>query len=122
MINGDAEPYQGEFEQQQPIKQTQYDYEDEVYTKPLTREETLEKQMQLIAYCYTKGWWREFEYGIKILLPLLPFKVRTQFKTLEYDTSKEGVQNHYDLFVKINEKIESDTNMIWKKRFIKTYK
>jgi hypothetical protein len=96
-------------------------YEDEVYTKPLSREDTLEKQIWFIAYSYSNGRWREFEYGLKALYPLLPFKVRTQFSILKFDPSPEGVEKHYQMFLEIQEKIEKDTNMIWKKRFVKTY-
>lgn len=96
-------------------------YDEEVYRKTLTREETLEKQIGFITLCYSKGSWREFEYGIKGLIVLLPRLVREQFTPLRYDPSPSGIEQHYQQFLEINEKLESDTNMIWKKKFIKTY-
>jgi len=96
-------------------------YDEETYSKGLSREDTLEKQIRLIAYHYSKGLWDEFEYSLRILLPMLPKDVRTQFTPLKHDISANGVEIHYNQFQEIQEKIESDTNMIWKKRFIKTY-
>ena len=96
-------------------------YEDEVFTKTLTREDTLEKQIQFITYSYSKGFWRDFEYGIKALILLLPKQVRAQFNPLKYDPSEIGIEQHYQQFSDIQTKIEDDTNMIWKKKFIKTY-
>jgi len=96
-------------------------YDEETYTKGLSREDTLEKQIRLIAYHFSKGLWDEFEYSLMILLPMLPKDVRTEFRPLKHDTSPDGIDQHYNQFQTIQEKIESDTNMIWKKRFIKTY-
>lgn len=97
-------------------------YDEETYIKPLSREDTLESQIRLIIYNYSKGLWNEFEYSLKILIVLLPKGVREQFEPLEHDiATAEGIEKHYQQFLEIQEKIESDTNMIWKKRFIKTY-
>jgi len=94
---------------------------EEQWSKGLSREDTLERQIRTIVYYYSKGLWDEFEYGIKALYPLLPGKVREQFLPLEHDTSSIGIQKHYDYFLTIQKKIEDDTNMIWRKRFVKTY-
>lgn len=96
-------------------------YEEETYSKGLSREDTLEYHIRNIASNYSYQKWDEFEYGIKILIPLLPKDVRIQFKPLDHDITPSGVERHYQLFNDIQSKIEADTNMIWKKRFIKTY-
>jgi len=96
-------------------------YGEEVYIKPLSREDTLEKQIGFIAHSYSRGIWNDFEHGLKALFTLLPKGVREQFTPLEFDPSDEGIEKHYQQFLEIQDKIESDTNMIWKKRFIKTY-
>lgn len=96
-------------------------YDEEVYHKPLTRENTLENQIWNITKAYTKGDWREFEYGVNALIPLLPKLVRDQFTPNEYDFSTIGIEKFYQLFTRIQVVLESDTNMIWKKKFIKTY-
>ena len=94
---------------------------EETWTKGLTREQTLEKQIQQIAYNYGMGLWDNFEYSLRALHPLLPKKVRDQFKPLEHDISIEGVEEHYQQFTEIQAFIEDNTNLIWKKKFIKTY-
>lgn len=96
-------------------------YSEETYSKGLSREDTLEKQFRLIAFHYSKGLWDEFEYSLKIIIPFLPKEIRGQFTPLKHDTSDSGLEKHYQQFLDIQDKIESDTNMIWKKRFIKTY-
>lgn len=97
-------------------------YNEETYSKGLSREDTLESQIRAIAFFYSRMMWSEFEYAIKILLTMLPKEVRVQFKPLEIDTTPAGVEKHYQFFKNMQEKIEADTNMIWKKKFIKTYK
>lgn len=97
-------------------------YNEETYSKGLSREDTLERQIRIITYFYSKGMKDEFEYSLKALIPLLPKVVREQFEPLEHDISYEGMEQHYNQFTKINSCLESDTNMIWKKKFIKTYK
>lgn len=94
-------------------------YSEETYSKGLSREDTLERQIRIITYFYSRGLWNEFEYSLKALIPLLPKLVRDQFKPLLHDTNK--VEDHYQQFMDIQEKLEADTNMIWKKKFIKTY-
>ena len=96
-------------------------YEEETYSKALNREDTLERQMRMVTFFYSRGLWDEFEYSIKALISLLPKIVRTAFTPLEHNTSREGVEAHYNQFTDIQEKLESDTNMIFKKRFIKTF-
>ncbi|MBD3195205.1 MAG: hypothetical protein GF317_09130 [Candidatus Lokiarchaeota archaeon] len=95
-------------------------YSEETYSKGLSREDTLEKQIRIITYFYSRGLWDEFEYSLKALLPLLPRVVREQFQALPHDINK--VEDHYNQFMDIQKLLESDTNMIWKKKFIKTYK
>jgi hypothetical protein len=96
-------------------------FEEETYSKGLSREDTLEKQFRIIMYHYSKGLWHEFEYSLKIILPFLPKVVRTQFKPLKHDVSIEGIEQHYEQLLKMCEKIESDTNMIWKMKKITTF-
>ena len=97
-------------------------YEEETWTKGLSREDTLEKLFRIAAYHYSKGEWDYFEYTIKILITFLPSIIRKQFKPLVHDTSEPGLEQHYEQFLNIHTKIEDDTNMIWKKRWITTYK
>lgn len=96
-------------------------YEEETWSKGLSREHTLERQTQLIAYSYSKGLWDEFEYSLKALIPLLPGKVREAFKPLDHDVTTSGVEEHYQQFTDIQTFIEDNTNMMWKKKFVKTY-
>lgn len=96
-------------------------YDEETYSKGLSREETLEKQIRLIAYNYSKGMWDDFEYSLKALLPLLPKLIRERFDPLEHDTSSGGIERHYKQFGDIQAMLESETSMIWKKKFIRTY-
>jgi len=96
-------------------------YDEETYSKGLNREDTLEAQIRLIASYYSKGLLDEFEWSLKALLPLLPKGVRDRFKPLQHDVGSEGVERHFQMFLEIQVFLESDTNMIWKKKFIKTY-
>jgi len=96
-------------------------YDEETYSKGLNREDTLEYQNRIIANFYSRGLWDEFEYSLKALLPLLPQGIRIQFESLQHDTSIDGIERHYQMFYDIQDKMESDTNMIWKKKFIKTF-
>lgn len=97
-------------------------YDEEVYRKPLDREDTLERLFRIAAYHYSKGEWHEFEYSLKIIIPFLPKGIRERFIPLVHDITNEGIEDHYQQFLKIQEMIESDTNMIWKKRYIKTHR
>ena len=95
--------------------------DEETYSKGLSREDTLEKQIRLITYNYSKGLWDEFEYSLKALIPLLPKAIRKEFMPLDHDVSDGGIEKHYQQHTAIQALLESDTNMIWKKKFIKTY-
>jgi len=96
-------------------------YLDEVYAKGLNREDTIEKQIRKTVDAYSEGEWDKFEYSIKALIALLPTQIRIKFKPLQHDTTKEGIEDHYKQFIKIQETLEQETNMIFKKRYIKTY-
>ena len=96
-------------------------YEEETWSKGLSREHTLEKQTQMIAYNYSKGLWDNFEYSLKALIPLLPEKVRMSFKPLDHDVTAKGIELHYQQFIAIQSFIEGNTNMMFKKKFVKTY-
>lgn len=96
-------------------------YEEETYSKGLNREDTLEHQIRIITNNYNNGKLAEFEWSIKALLPLLPKKIRVQFTPLPHDTSEECVEQHYQMFLNIQIKLEDDTNMVWNKKFIKTF-
>lgn len=99
-------------------------YEEETWSKGLSRENTLEKQTQIITYNYSKGQWDDFEYSVKALIPLLPKTVRERFKPLEHDISQGkdgGIEKHYQQFTDIQSFLEENTNMMWKKKFVKTY-
>jgi len=103
------------------IKQDSFHYNEETYSKGLSREDTLEKQIRMVVYYYSKGMWNEFEYSLKALIPILPSMIREQFPPLTRDITPSGVEKHYQQFCNINSKLESDTNMVWKKKFIKTF-
>jgi len=96
-------------------------YDEETYTKGLSREETIEKQIRICIYNYSLANWDNFEYSLKALIALLPLEIRKRFPPLKHNTTAEGVENHYTQFVKIQETLETDTNMVFKKKFIKTY-
>lgn len=96
-------------------------YEEETWSKGLSREDTLEKQIRFISYFYSKGLWNEFQYSLKILIPLLPKLIRDRFTPLPHAKSEEDIEQHYQQFLGIQTTLESDTNMIWRKKFIKTY-
>lgn len=96
-------------------------YSEETYSKGLSREDTIEQQVRLIASFYSNSRWDEFEYGLKILIALLPQLIREKIRILSHDTTHIGVEKHYQQFLDIQKIIETDTNMIFKKRFIKTY-
>jgi hypothetical protein len=97
-------------------------YEEETYTKGLSREDTIERQVRICAFYYSRGLWNEFEYSLKMLIALLPKELRERLSTLQIDTSsKEIIEKHFKRFVEIQETLELDTNMIFKKKFIKTY-
>jgi len=105
------------------MKEDQFPYyEEEVYSKGLSREDTIEKQVRICAYYYSKGLWVNFEYGLHILIALLPKEVRKQFTPIQIEAkSFEIINKHYEQFVNIQEALESDTNMIFKKKYIKTF-
>lgn len=105
------------------MKEDQFPYyEEEVYSKGLSREDTIERQVRICAYNYSNGLWNEFEYGVHMLIALLPKDVRDSFTPLEIDiTDREAIQKHFEQFMDIQEALELDTNMIFKKKFIKTY-
>jgi hypothetical protein len=96
-------------------------YDEEVYSKGLTREQTIESHTNRILYFYSKGSWDDFEYAIKIMIPILPTIIKNKIEIPEHNTSNQGVQQHYDLFNEIQNSLENETNMIYKKKFIKTY-
>jgi len=96
-------------------------YMEETWSKGLTRENTLEKMIGKIAVHYSEGEWDEFEWGIKSLVTLLPKSIRDNIELPPHDIHPSGREEYYKCFVSIQEKLESDTNMIWKKKFIKTY-
>ncbi len=96
-------------------------YDEETWSKGLSREDTLEKQVRIIASFYSKGLWNEFQYSLKILIPLLPKLIRDRFTPIPHAKSEEDIEKHYQQFLDIQVALELDTNMIWKKKFIKTY-
>ena len=63
-------------------------YSEETYSKGLSREDTLERQIRIITYFYSRGLWDEFEHSLKALIPLLPKVVREQFTPLPHDKTK----------------------------------
>lgn len=97
-------------------------YEEETYTKGLSREETIERQVRIASFFYSKGIWHEFEYSVKMLVALLPRALRDTFSIPDHNTKNEGIECYYNLFVNIQTKLEEDTNLIFKKKFIKTFK
>ena len=66
-------------------------YEEETFSGGLSREDTIEKQ------------------------------VRTCFKRIEFNVDERTVDKYYNQFIKIQETLEMNTNMVFKKKFIKTY-
>ncbi len=96
-------------------------YDEETWSKGLSREDTLERQIRLIATFYSNGAWNEFQYSLKILIPLLPSKLRDRFIPLPHATDESDIEQHFKQFLGIQTALENDTNMIWKKKFIKTY-
>lgn len=96
-------------------------YDEETYSKGLSREDTLEGQIRTCIAFYSRQEWHNFEFSLKALLLLLPYEIRKQFTPLQHDVSIYGVEKHYIQFLKIQNKLEKDTNMVWKKRFVKTY-
>ncbi|RLF56053.1 MAG: hypothetical protein DRN27_09950 [Thermoplasmata archaeon] len=96
-------------------------YNEETFRKGLNREDTLEGQIRNIVFFYSRMKWHEFEYSLKALFPLLPSPVREHFEILKHDVSVTGVEKHFKQFMEVQSFLESDTNMVWKKRFIKTY-
>ena len=96
-------------------------YEEETYTKGLDRESTIEKQVQTAIFFYSRAMWAEFEYSVRALAVLLPKDVRDVFILPPIDVTDKGIQEYFKLFTLIQEKLELDTNLIFKKRFIKTY-
>lgn len=99
----------------------QYYYDEETWSKGLSREDTLERQVRIISTYYSKGDWNEFQYSLKILIPLLPSLLRERFMPLPHATDESDIDAHYKQFLAIQKALEEDTNMIWKKKFIKTY-
>lgn len=98
-----------------------YAYNEETWTKGLSREDTLEGQIRSISKFYSNGKWQEFQYSLKILIPLLPSKLRDRFKPLPHAKEESEIEKHYQQFSEIQKAIEEDTNLIWHKKFIKTY-
>jgi len=98
-----------------------YSYDEEVWSKGLSREDTLEQQIRVISKFYSIGDWNEFQYGLKILIPLLPSELRKRFVPLPHAIEEADIEDHYKQFWDIQTALEDDTNMIWKKKFIKTY-
>ena len=96
-------------------------YEEETYSKGLNREETIERQIRIITFYYSKGLWDNFEYSVKALFSLLPTTIRERFAIPEHDITTEGRDKHFKLFIEIQRSLEEDTNMIFKRKFIKTY-
>ena len=97
-------------------------YDEETYSKGLSREDTIEKQVRLVAYHYSKGMWTQFEYSLHMLIALLPRDVRTRFKPIYIDAkSFDVISKHFEQFVDIQLALEEDTNMIFKRKFIKTF-
>lgn len=97
------------------------DYQEETYSKGLSREDTIERQVRMTAFYYSSLKWDEFEYSLKALIGLLPKQIQNKISVLSHDISGVGIEKHYKQFVEIQNVLESDTNMIFKKRFIKTY-
>ncbi len=100
-----------------------FPYSEEVYSKGLDREDTLEGQIRSIINYYSRMEWHNFEYSLKALYPLLPVKLVEEYGLvpLKHDVSVTGVENHYQEFVRLQTLIETKTNMTWKKRFVKTF-
>ena len=98
-----------------------FSYDEETWSKGLSREDTLERQVRIISTFYSNGHWNEFQYSLKILIPLLPSLLRKRFKPLPHATDENDIDVHYEQFWAIQRALEDDTNMIWKKKFIKTY-
>jgi len=96
-------------------------YEEETYSKGLSREDTIERQVRIVSDNYSKGRWDEFEYSLKILIALLPSELRNRYTVPLHRTDQKSIEEHYQLFTRIQQDLEHDTNMIFKKRFIKTY-
>jgi len=96
-------------------------YEEETYSKGLNREETIERQIRIVTFYYSKGLWDNFEYSVKALFSLLPGIIRNKFTMPNHDITTEGIEKHYTLFIDMQRVLEEDTNMIFKKKFIKTY-
>jgi len=97
-------------------------YFEETYRKKLSREETLEGQIRQISYFYSRGMFKEFEYALRMLIALLPTDVKKEFPYLKLDYSNEGVEKHFQQFIDIQDYLENNTNMIWNKKFVKTFK
>ena len=96
-------------------------YEEEVFSAGLSREDTIERQVRIVSDNYSKGEWDKFEYSLKMLISLLPSQLRNRYTVPQHKTDLEGIEKHYQLFIRIQEDLETDTNMIFKKKFIKTY-
>ena len=96
-------------------------YEEEVFSKGLSRENTIEKQVGIATYFYSKGLWDEFEYSVKAMLPLLPEQIRERITLPEHNTTLKGVEAYFNSFIKMQSELENNTNMIFKKKFVKTY-
>ena len=104
-------------------KQDNFGYEEEVYSKGLSREDTIERQVRICTFNYSKGLWDEFEYSVHMLIALLPSELRKKIKILPIDsTTRQKIGEFYEQFINIQETLELDTNMIFKKKFIKTYR
>lgn len=96
-------------------------YQEEVFSKGLTRENTIEKQIQIALYFYSRGFWHEFEYSVKGLISILPNDLRDKIIIPNHNITSDGVEVFYKIFTSIQKMLEKDTNMIYKKKFIKTY-
>lgn len=97
-------------------------YEEETYSKGLSREDTIENQVRICAFQYSKGQWMLFEYSLHMLIALLPKEIRDKFKLIPVNIdSNEEIIKHYQQFVDIQEELEVNTTMIFKKKSIKSY-
>jgi len=98
-------------------------YEEETYSKGLSREDTIEQQVRLCMYFYSRGFFKEFQYSLRMLIALLPKEVRNKFEILDHDTSTASkIDIHFNQFIDIQEALEVDTNMVFKRKFVKTFK
>lgn len=96
-------------------------YEEETYSKGLNREDTIEGQIRTILFFYTRQQWPEFIHGVQIFYAVLPKAIRESIEPVDFSVTSDGVKTCYKKFIEIQNVLETDTNMIFKKKFIKTY-